>query len=250
MGQVFANKERLGTLTKTGNTTVQLSPSVITLGGKQYSTGNLTCDLSTDLDTGSVQPNTAYYIYAVVVSGSVVLKASLNSSAPVGFNDSKKAGALFTNGSSQVDYVAELNSSEKAVRKLYYQKKNLANTIQNTSGQPAEMFFYNLEIGRTYEIIVYVSAGMYNGTVRGTGSLSYVNNGIEVVRSRDSRSDSSGQFEDYQSGSSNIFVAQADTLIPNINASQQSGGNVYVFAPATYAILREIDDEETTKFNN
>lgn len=45
--QVFLNKESMGTLSKTGNTTVQLSASVMTLGAKQYTTGNLVCDITT-----------------------------------------------------------------------------------------------------------------------------------------------------------------------------------------------------------
>lgn len=51
--QVFANKESLGTLTKTGNTTVQLSPSVITIGARQYSTGNLVCNTAVSGAGGS-----------------------------------------------------------------------------------------------------------------------------------------------------------------------------------------------------
>lgn len=104
--QVFLNKERIGNLTKTGNTTVRLSPSVITLGAKQYSTGNLTCDITLSgaggIDSGSVQASKAYYLYAVVDSGTVKLIASLSGTQPLGFSTNKKIGGLFTNGSSQV----------------------------------------------------------------------------------------------------------------------------------------------------
>lgn len=108
--QVFLNKERVGSLTKTGNTTVRLSPSVITLGGKQYGTGNLTCDIATDLDTGSVQANKVYYVYAVVQSGSVVLRASLNIANPVGYIDAKYVGAIQLSNTSQIVMVSQNNT--------------------------------------------------------------------------------------------------------------------------------------------
>lgn len=106
--QVFLNKEKLGQFTKTGNTTVQLSSSVITIGAKQYSSPNLTLDISSSgvggLDTGTVSANTLYYVYTVVSSGNVALTASLgvNSIGPIGYDNWKLIGALITDHNSQI----------------------------------------------------------------------------------------------------------------------------------------------------
>ena len=115
--QVFANKENIGTISKTGNTTVQLSPSVITLGAKQYNTGTLNCDLSTSgaegLDTGSIVSWTAYYIYAILDGTEVKLIASLSNSQPLGFTLYKLVGGIFTNSSSQIEEVGALDSNNQ-----------------------------------------------------------------------------------------------------------------------------------------
>ena len=104
--QVFSNKESIGNLTKTGNTTVQLSPSVITIGAKQYISGNLDCDTSTSgvggLDTGAAQNWKKYYVYAVVDSGNSVIIASLSDSNPLGYNKYVLVGDFKTDGSAQV----------------------------------------------------------------------------------------------------------------------------------------------------
>ena len=103
--QVFLAKEKTGVLTKTGNTTTQYSSSVLTLGAKQYSSGNLVCDTSVSgvggLDAGSVAANTLYYVYAVVDT-TVKLIASTSEQKPSGYLVQIKVGAFETDGSSNI----------------------------------------------------------------------------------------------------------------------------------------------------
>ena len=110
--QVFQNKENIGKLTKTSNTTVQLSSSTITLGAKQYSTSNLTCNPSVSgvggLDTGSEQSAKYYYVYAVINSGSVVLVCSLSNQKPSGYSTYKKVGAFVNDFDGNVEQVLNI----------------------------------------------------------------------------------------------------------------------------------------------
>jgi len=103
--QVFLSKENIGKLTKTGNTIVQLSPSVITLGSKQYSSGNLSCDLSVSgvggIDSGFVAGTNLYYIYIVLDTTSKLIISTSNKK-PLGFALFKKVGALFTTPSGEI----------------------------------------------------------------------------------------------------------------------------------------------------
>lgn len=113
--QVFLTREKLGRVTKTGNTTVQLSNSMLTLGAKQYSSGSIICDLSLSgaggLDTGSVQGTTLYYIY-VVLDTTPKLIASLSNQKPTGFTVCKKVGALFTTPSGNIRDHYNLNEQD------------------------------------------------------------------------------------------------------------------------------------------
>lgn len=113
MTQVFANKEKVGNLTKLNATQVQLSPSVITIGAKQYQTSNLICDLSISgaggLDTGNIQSNQLYYVYVIVELGITKLIASINSTIPVGFTLQRKIGAIQINNN-VILMTANLNS--------------------------------------------------------------------------------------------------------------------------------------------
>ena len=120
--QVFTNKENIGKLTKTSNTTVQLSSSTITLGAKQYSTSNLSCDPSVSgvggLDFGSEQSAKYYYVYAVINSGSVVLVCSLSNQKPSGYSTYKKVGAFVNDFDGNVEQV--LNIGEQPKSKMRY----------------------------------------------------------------------------------------------------------------------------------
>lgn len=121
--QVFASKERLGKLTQTGNSTVQLSSSVITLGAKQYTSGNLTCDISSSgaggLDTGMEQSGKYYYVYAIVDTGSMALVCSLSEQGPTGYSHYKKVGAFVNNYSGDIEQplnIGEQPDSEVRLR--------------------------------------------------------------------------------------------------------------------------------------
>jgi len=96
--QVFKNREKVGDLIQTGNTTVRLNPSVITIEALQHTTNNLFCDLSLSglggIDLVSIQNNKVYYIYAVVNLGSIYLIASTIITNPIGYESSKYVGAV------------------------------------------------------------------------------------------------------------------------------------------------------------
>jgi hypothetical protein len=93
-------------IAKTGTLTASMpAGSYVTIGGQQYTnTSAMSLNMGTNgaggLDTGSIAANTTYYIYAIVVGGSMALIASASASAPTGFSPSKIVGALQTNGGS------------------------------------------------------------------------------------------------------------------------------------------------------
>lgn len=124
--QVFTSKESIGDLAKTGVNTVQLAQSVITIGGKQYSTNNLVCDLTLSgvggIDIGSVQANKLYYVYAVVYSGNVVLIASLSIVSPIGFLRYVFLGRITTDYLSKVDEV--INHGEILTAEVRFEGSN------------------------------------------------------------------------------------------------------------------------------
>lgn len=127
--QVFANKEKIGKLTKTGNTTVQLASSVITIGAKQYTTGNLVCDLSLSgaggLDSGAFSTYSIYHIYIVIDAGSPKLIASLSKNNPTGFSKNKRLGTLITDSTAVIKWAASIG--EKIVN-----EKKIATSISGS----------------------------------------------------------------------------------------------------------------------
>ena len=103
MGQFFGIEE-IKELTKTSQTTLEwASGSFLRIAGQGYNVSSaLVLNLSTDIDTGSVSNDTIYYVYAIVNSGSVILKYSLSNSAPSGFTAYRKIGSFRTDGSAEV----------------------------------------------------------------------------------------------------------------------------------------------------
>jgi len=106
MSQIFQSQLNVGTLVKISGTTVQLSPSVIRLGGRQYTTQTLACDVTVSgvggLDIGSMVANSFYYVYAVLNAGVVSLVCSLSASIPTGFTVYKLVGGFYSDGLSAV----------------------------------------------------------------------------------------------------------------------------------------------------
>ena len=144
MPQVFTSKENIGTLSKTSNTIITLTPSRVTIGGLQYiNLANVTINTGTTgiggLDTGSIQANKVYNVFAVPNSGFLGIIASLNSS-PTGYSNFTKIGSFSTNGSSEV-------TSVWTGDKTLWQKK-----VMTTNNTPSQMNFNNLEIGKTYKV--------------------------------------------------------------------------------------------------
>jgi hypothetical protein len=103
MAQFFGTED-IKDLTKASQTTIDWAAgSYLKIAGQAYNvTSVLTLDLATDIDTGSVSSDTIYYIYAVVIAGTVSLKYSLSDSAPTGFTAYRKIGAFGTDGSAEV----------------------------------------------------------------------------------------------------------------------------------------------------
>lgn len=105
MLQVFRGKENIGVLTKTGNTTVQLSNTNIVFGAKQYETGNLVLDINTTGLGGlevSKQNLTFYYVYLVDDGINPYLIGSTSEQKPSGYSKYKKVGAFYTDGSGNI----------------------------------------------------------------------------------------------------------------------------------------------------
>jgi hypothetical protein len=93
--------EKIGTLTRTSNTTVQLTGnSLVKLGGQQRVLQSPSLSTAASgiggLDTGSIANSTLYYVYAVFNGSATGLVASTSSVAPTGFTRSKKVGAFTT----------------------------------------------------------------------------------------------------------------------------------------------------------
>lgn len=115
MGQILL-PEDIENLTETGARTAELSPSIVNVGGQQYKTQILSINLDTSgvggIDTGSVAPDTTYFVFVVRSGGANFLVASTSSLEPVGFTASRVIGALETDSSSNIDFVYETEKGE------------------------------------------------------------------------------------------------------------------------------------------
>ena len=103
----MAFTEKIGTLTATSTTQVQLTgDSIIKLGGQQRVLTSPTLLISVSgiggLDTGAIAARTLYYVYAVYNGTIVGIVASLSSTLPTGFTRYKKVGVFTTDASSLI----------------------------------------------------------------------------------------------------------------------------------------------------
>jgi hypothetical protein len=123
MAQFFGIEEIIKPLTKTSATIVEWEAgSKLRIGGQGYNiTSTLTLDITTDIDTGAVASDTTYYIYAVVVAGTVSLKYSLSNLAPLGYVAHKRIGILKTDDISEL-LLAQL---EGALDQLVFTEENV-----------------------------------------------------------------------------------------------------------------------------
>lgn len=103
MAQFFGTED-IKDLTKASQTTIEwASGSSLRIGGQAYNvTSVLTLDTATDIDTGAIANDTIYYVYAVVVAGTVSLKYSLSNSAPTGYSAYRRIGVFKTDGSAEI----------------------------------------------------------------------------------------------------------------------------------------------------
>ena len=142
--------DSIGALINTGIATVQLAASEITIGGLQYTSGNLVVDTAVSgaggLDTGSIAANTLYYIYSIVDSSNSALVLSTSSSAPTGFTSSQEIGGVYTNDSSELD-----TPFKKGEEKNQSKTKLLSADISSVQ-DIADLQFDNLIIGKMYTV--------------------------------------------------------------------------------------------------
>jgi hypothetical protein len=119
--------DKIGALSESGGT-ITLQPSILTIGGQQFSESVL--NVAANL-TGQ---NTRYQIYAVRSGGvtSLVVSANENSSGPAGFTKWKLVGSYMTNGQSSVAFGSFLNIvgtpiSEQILDELLFNSTDAAN---------------------------------------------------------------------------------------------------------------------------
>ena len=143
----FFGIEDIKDLSKASPTTIEwASGSNLRIGGQAYNvTSVLTLDTATDIDTGSIANNSFYYIYAVVVAGTVSLKYSLSKESPTGYSAYRRIGALSTDGSSNILDAQRGKSFQKC------QEKNTGSNIIST-GVVSTLTFNNLTIGKKYKV--------------------------------------------------------------------------------------------------
>lgn len=149
MLQVFRGKENIGVLTKTGNTTAQLSNTNIVFGAKQYQTGNLVLDINTTGLGGLENPkqiNSFYYIYLVESSNSVYLIGSTSKEKPSGYSKYRKVGAISTNSSNLI-----LDAASGTVFKKC-QTKFLTGDITSDTNDIVDLKFNNLPLNSKFQI--------------------------------------------------------------------------------------------------
>jgi len=103
MGQVRV-KDKIGALSEGGGT-ITLQPSILTVGGQQYTTNALNVALP------AMAANTRYQIYAVSTVGiiSLVISTNENSVGPAGYDAWKLVGSFRANGLTSVAFGAFIN---------------------------------------------------------------------------------------------------------------------------------------------
>jgi hypothetical protein len=109
-------QEKIGSLTKTSSTQVQLSgSSLVKLGGQFYSLSSPTLLTSTTgiggLDTGAIAASSFYYVYAVSNGTTQGIVASLSATSPSGFTRYSKVGEFQTNSLSEVSTVISYDNT-------------------------------------------------------------------------------------------------------------------------------------------
>lgn len=105
MGQRLQD-DKIGQLSESGGT-ITLAPSLLTIGGQQYSTESL--DVTADV----TDPNTRYQVYAVRNAGVIelVVSENENSVGPAGYSAWKLVGSYYTNGLSLIGFGSFVNIS-------------------------------------------------------------------------------------------------------------------------------------------
>lgn len=106
MGQIL-QQDKIGALSHSAGI-ITLAPSVLTIGGQQYSTSSLNRTIATDI---TMTANSRYQIFAVLISGVVNLRISVNQNSvgPAGFTNWKLVGSFYANGMSPVAFGSFVN---------------------------------------------------------------------------------------------------------------------------------------------
>ena len=235
MPQVFTSKENIGTLSKTSNTIITLTPSRVTIGGLQYiNLANVTINTGTTgiggLDTGSIQANKVYNVFAVPNSGFLGIIASLNSS-PTGYSNFTKIGSFSTNGSSEV-------TSVWTGDKTLWQKK-----VMTTANTPSQMNFNGLGVGKSYKLSGQIECSDSSQTNANTEVWFLADNGGQnIIHAMNYLSSSSGPISSTIFGvNTDVFIASATTI-----TCSKGGHNSMSGGGRSFLVLEELINHEIT----
>lgn len=158
-------KERYGSVSRPSTTQVQLSDSLILIGGLWRKTGVLALNTATGLDTGVITAGSVYYLYVVIASGVLSLRASLSAQLPAGGLPYKKVGAFYADASGVSgvssfgqapelnDFAGILNQGNTAITTL--SRGNLTSNVANITFVSGRLRFTALKK------INFVGAGSY-----------------------------------------------------------------------------------------
>lgn len=165
-GHQIWGADKIGQLSKINSTTLELSASIVTLGGLQYDTLPLQIQTFVNgvggLDTGSIAANTMYYVYLVLNSGDAAIVASVNPTSPTGFSRYIRAG-MFSTGNAGA--VKSTNGKEPIVKSF------------TTSG------IYNTPVGVKYLKVTAIGggAGGAGASNNGSNNANYGGAGTDTI---------------------------------------------------------------------
>lgn len=113
------SEDKIGAISKFSSTVVKLAASTVTLGGLQYDTAVLQILTATSgvggIDTGVLNNEVTYYVYAVLDGSDAALVASESTTSPSGFTTYRKVGAFITESGGAIDTAHSFGSAGAGV---------------------------------------------------------------------------------------------------------------------------------------
>ena len=168
MGQIL-QVDKIGVLSHSAGS-ITLAPSILTIGGQQFTTSTLTRAITTDV---TITQNQRYQIYAVQTGGVVSLKfsANENSAGPSGYTSWKLVGSFYANGISTPAFGSFVNIDSTPETEWMAFEGIVVASSNPTKGTISSEKFSWRRIGDSIQIFwdtVYTSAGS-----AGSGNYSY-----------------------------------------------------------------------------